>query len=148
GLDDAPVVDDQGVGDHGIGDFGCEPLALAHAVSNHLAAAELHFLAVDGVVGLDFDPEVGVGEPHPIADGWSVHLRIRLSRDPHGASPSCPLPRAWKPNTRPAPPSRSSVTVRVWPGSKRAAVPAGMSRRKPRAAWRSKASASLVSWKW
>jgi hypothetical protein len=42
-------------------------LALAHAVADHLAAAELHFLAVDGVVLLDLDPELGVGEPHAIA---------------------------------------------------------------------------------
>ena len=48
GLDDAPVVEDQRVGDDGVdrallvGD-----LALAHAVADHLAAAELHLLAVD-----------------------------------------------------------------------------------------------------
>jgi hypothetical protein len=42
----------------------------------------------------------------------------------------------------------TSSTVRVWPGSKRTAVPAAMLRRMPRAAARSKASASLVSKKW
>jgi hypothetical protein len=42
GLDDAPVVDDERVGDHGVGDLGREALALAHAVADHLAAAELH----------------------------------------------------------------------------------------------------------
>jgi hypothetical protein len=40
---------------------------------------------------------------------------------------------------------RDQLTVRVWPGSKRTAVPAAMSSRKPRAAARSKSSASLVS---
>ena len=42
----------------------------------------------------------------------------------------------------------TSVTSRVWPGSKRTAVPAGMSSRMPRAAARSKRSAALVSAKW
>jgi hypothetical protein len=45
---DAPVIDNQRIGDDGIdralfvGD-----LALAHAVADHLAAAEFHFLAVN-----------------------------------------------------------------------------------------------------
>ena len=59
GLDDAPVVDHERVGDDGVGDLGGEPLALAHAVADRLAAAELHFLAVaagaQGVVVLDLD---------------------------------------------------------------------------------------------
>ena len=47
-----------------------------------------------------------------------------------------------------APPKGISRTVRVCPGSKRTAVPAAMSSRRPRAAARSKASAGLVSAKW
>jgi len=47
GLHDAPVIDDHGVGDdrveRGIGSSG--PCRLAHAVADHLAAAELRFLA-------------------------------------------------------------------------------------------------------
>ena len=35
-------------------------LALAHAVADHLAAAELDLFAVDGVVALDLDDELGV----------------------------------------------------------------------------------------
>ena len=63
GFDDAPVVDDEGVGDDGVdGALGLAGLGLAHAVADDLAAAELHFLAVDGVVVFDFGPEVGVGE--------------------------------------------------------------------------------------
>src|SRR6185503_20958110 len=51
GLDDAGVVDDQRVGDHGVdGALGAACLALAHAVADHLAAAELHLLAIDGEV--------------------------------------------------------------------------------------------------
>ena len=48
GLDDAPVIDDQRIGDdecRRLSRGGA--LALAHAVADHLAAAELHFLAVD-----------------------------------------------------------------------------------------------------
>ena len=47
GLDDAPVVEDQRIGDDGIdGAVGARDLRLAHAVADHLAAAELHLLAV------------------------------------------------------------------------------------------------------
>src|SRR5690606_2059537 len=47
GLHDAPVVDDEGVGDDGVdGALGAARLRLAHAVADHLAAAELHLLAV------------------------------------------------------------------------------------------------------
>src|SRR5690606_10834149 len=148
GLDDAPVVHNEGIGDHRVRDLGREPLALAHAVPDDLAAAELHFLAVDRPVGFHLDPELGVGEAHPVADGRPVHLRIGLPRQSHDASGSVPITRPWKPTTRRSPASRTSVTVRVCPGSKRTAVPAGMSSRHPSAACRSNTSASLVSWKW
>src|SRR5436190_17840377 len=50
-LDDARVVDDQRVGDDGVdGALGARDLALPHAVADHLAAAELHLLTVDGEV--------------------------------------------------------------------------------------------------
>ena len=51
-------------------------LALAHAVADHLAAAELHLLAVDREVLLDLDEEVGVGEPDPVAGGRAEHVGI------------------------------------------------------------------------
>ena len=60
GFDDAPVIDDQRVGDHRVGHVAGAALALPHAVADHLAAAELHLLAVDGVVLLDLDPQIGV----------------------------------------------------------------------------------------
>ena len=47
GLDDAPVVEDQRVGDHQVDDLLGAALALAHAVADHLAAAERHLFAVD-----------------------------------------------------------------------------------------------------
>jgi hypothetical protein len=50
GLDDAPVVDDQGVGDDHVVRFvlarAVDDLALAHAVADGLAAAELDFFAI------------------------------------------------------------------------------------------------------
>ena len=81
GLDDAPVIDDERVGDDGVGDVRGGALALAHAVADDLAAAELHFLAVDGVVALDFDDELGVAEPHAIARGGAVHLGVGAAVD-------------------------------------------------------------------
>src|SRR5207302_218402 len=56
GLDDAPVVDDQRVGHHGVGDLFRGALALAHPVADHLAATELHLLAVRGEILFDLDP--------------------------------------------------------------------------------------------
>ena len=51
GLHDAPMVEDQRVGDDGVdGALGARDLALAHAVADDLAAAELHLLAVGGEV--------------------------------------------------------------------------------------------------
>ena len=86
-LDDAGPVDDQRVGDDGVGDLahGSRALALPHAVADHLAAAEFHFLAVDGEVALDLDDQVGVGEPHPVADRRAEHLRVGAARDLHRA---------------------------------------------------------------
>ena len=77
GLDDPPMVDDEGVGDDRIdGPFAAGALALAHAVADHLAAAELHLLAIGGEVLLDLDDEVGVGEADLVADGRPEHLGI------------------------------------------------------------------------
>ena len=51
-------------------------LALPHAVADHLAAAELHLLAVGGEILLDLDEQLGVGEPHPVARGRAEHVGI------------------------------------------------------------------------
>ena len=56
-------------------------LALPHAVANHLAAAELHFFAVDRVVALHFDDELGVAEAHAIARGGAVHFGVGAAVD-------------------------------------------------------------------
>ena len=63
------MIDDERVGDHGVGRVLRDALALAHAVADHLAAAELHLLAVHGEVLLHLDPELRVGEAHAVADG-------------------------------------------------------------------------------
>ena len=57
GLDHAPVVEDQRVGDHHVHDLRRRLLALPHAVSDHLAAAELDLVTVDGAVFLDLDEQ-------------------------------------------------------------------------------------------
>jgi hypothetical protein len=82
-LDDAPPVDDERVGDHRVGRVLRHPLALAHAVANHLAAAEFHLLAVDREIALDFDDELGVRETHAIAGRRPEHLGIRPAADLH-----------------------------------------------------------------
>ena len=51
-----------------------DALALAHAVADHLAAAELDFLAVDRQVALDLDDQIRIREPHAVADGRPEHL--------------------------------------------------------------------------
>ncbi len=58
GLDDAPVIDDQRVGDDHVGRIRGAPLALSHSVTDHLAAAEFDFVAVDGAVVLDAYPQL------------------------------------------------------------------------------------------
>ena len=47
GFEDAGVIDDQRIGDDSVdGAFGPGALGLAHAIADHLAAAELDLLAV------------------------------------------------------------------------------------------------------
>ena len=80
--------------------IGARDLGLAHAVADHLAAAELHLLAVERAVGLDLDEEVGVGEPDPVARGGAVHGGIGGARDAEGhrrQGSSLPLILALKP---------------------------------------------------
>ena len=81
-LVDAVDVDDQRVGDNGIdGAAGPIDLRLAHAVTNHLAAAELHLIAVGGPVVLDLDDEIRIGEAHLVAGRRTVHRRVSAARN-------------------------------------------------------------------
>jgi hypothetical protein len=72
-LHDAPVVDDQRVGDHQVErallGFALGRRALTHAVANHLAAAEGDLVAVDGVIFLNFDDQLGIGQANAVSGG-------------------------------------------------------------------------------
>ena len=48
-------------------------LGLAHAVADHLAAAELDLFAIGGQVAFDLDDQVGVAKAHPVAGGGAIH---------------------------------------------------------------------------
>src|SRR6266851_7586513 len=77
GFDDAPVVEDHGIGDDGIDrTLGAGRLPLPHAVADHLAAAELDLLAIDRAVALDLDDELGIGQPQPIPGRRAEHRGI------------------------------------------------------------------------
>ena len=98
GLDDAPMVDDEGVGDDGVDGPCARKLALPHAVPDHLAATELDLFAVDGVILLDLDDEFGVAEAHAVADGGAKHLGIGGAGDgAHAPCSNAPMTLAWKP---------------------------------------------------
>ncbi len=91
GFDDAPMVEDHGIGDDGVdGTLGAGPLALPHAVADHLAAAEFDLLAIDRAIALDLDDELGVGEPQPVAGRRAEHPGIAGARDRvcHQANPA------------------------------------------------------------
>src|SRR5262245_45912599 len=92
GFDDTPVIDDQRIGDDGVRRaLLVRYLRLAHAVADHLAAAELHLLAIGGEILLHLDDEIGVGQPHPVAGGRAEHVGIDGTLDFHGhGSPSIP----------------------------------------------------------
>src|SRR5207248_2106992 len=73
GLDHAPVVQNDRAGDDQVGRaFGTGHHALAHRLTDHLAAAEDHFVTAAGthrtVLG-DLDQQIGVGQPDPVTGG-------------------------------------------------------------------------------
>ena len=86
GLHDAPVVEDDRIGDHQVGHLGGHGLALAHAVADDLAATEGHLVAIDGVVLLDLDDELRVGQPDAVAGGGAVEVCIGAACDLHHVS--------------------------------------------------------------
>jgi hypothetical protein len=154
GLDDAPVVDDQRVGDHAVHRLragAVDALALAHAVADGLAAAELDFFAVAAglqrEVLLDLDDQAGVGQAHAVAHGGAEHLGVGASVRSWVAITALLGQAAEAPDLAVAGVGHQ-FTVRCWPGSKRTAVPLAMFSRMPLAAARSKRSAGLVSAKW
>ncbi|ESU51923.1 hypothetical protein P376_0101 [Streptomyces sp. HCCB10043] len=92
GLDDAPVVDDDGAGDDGVGRaLGPGGAGLAHGLADHLAAAEHRLVArVSGAaraVLLDLDEQIRVGEPDPVAgrgpEQVGVHRALEVRHRGH-----------------------------------------------------------------
>ena len=79
----APPVDHQRIGDHRVGAILGYTLTLTHTVADDFTAAELHFLAVDSEVALDFDHELRIGKPQSIANRRAEHFRISAPRDLH-----------------------------------------------------------------
>src|SRR5204862_3669017 len=86
GLANARRVDDHDVGDHEIGRAGgaARMRRLAHAVTNHLAAAELRLVAIHGGVVLDFDDQIGIGEADAVAGRGAVVIGVGAAVDAHG----------------------------------------------------------------
>ena len=63
-LVDARMIDDQRVGNHGIHrTIRPRDLRLAHAVTDYLAAAELHLFAIGRQIAFDLDDQIGVSQP-------------------------------------------------------------------------------------
>src|SRR5690554_3401983 len=97
GFDDAPPVEDEGVGDHGVHHRLVAALALAHAVADDFTAAEFYFVAVVGVVFFHFYPQFGVAQADPVPDCGAVHVGVGLSADFHFVSSNGPITSARKP---------------------------------------------------
>src|SRR6516164_2120533 len=73
-LDDAPMVEDHGIGNDGVNSsVGAGCLPLPHAIADDLATAEFDLLAINRAVALDFDNQLGIGEPQAIADRRPEH---------------------------------------------------------------------------
>src|SRR5207253_1732316 len=170
-LDDAGPVDDERVGDDAVERLRlARARLLSHAVAQHLAPAELALVAVHGVVALHLRDQVRVAEPDPVTPRRAEQVGVvpPLDGPAHGFSSTCANPRetaaasardllagstgpsaiAFPPRATFAPASATSCTVLRSPGSKRTALPAGMSRRMPYALPRSNERARLVSKKW
>src|SRR5581483_4188595 len=106
-LDDARPVDDQRVRDDDVERVRVvASRALPLRVAEDLSAAELALIAVARVIALDLDEQIGVAEANAIAGRGPEHVGI-----------VAPVDRAHC----------TSLTVLASPGSKRTAVPAGMS---------------------
>ena len=81
-LHHAPMIQDQRIGDHGIHRaIGACHLRLAHAIADHLAAAEFHFLTIGGQVALNLDEDFRIGQAHTVAHCWAIHAGIGGARD-------------------------------------------------------------------
>jgi hypothetical protein len=139
GLVDAGPVNDHDVRDHEIERVrGHHTGRLAHPIADHLAAAEHALVAVGGAVALDARDQIGVAESDRVAGRRPVDRGVRRALHPVGhRSTGIGWTGFVLTSTR--------FTVLLSPGSKRTAVPDGMSRRMPSVDNRSKSRARLVS---
>ncbi len=98
GLDDPPVVENDGVGDDSVRRALCaRNLRLAHAVADHLTAAEFHLFSIGGEILLDLDEEFGVGEADSVARRRAEHVGVG------GAGENCFLGVAHRSLLTPSP---------------------------------------------
>ena len=81
GFINTRVINDQSVGHHAVHDLFGGALRLTHTISDYLAAAEFHFVAVGGEVFFNFDPELCVCKAYAIAGGRAEHVGVGLTRD-------------------------------------------------------------------
>ena len=165
-LDDAPVIEDDGVGDDEIRRaFGSRRLRLSLPVANHLAASEDDLFAVAREVAFDLEDQAGVAETNTVAGGRTIEVGVGRSRDSQRGlcmnprvrarssaasrcSSSDPATSPLMPCTWRLPPRATRSTSRPSPGSKRSAVPAGMSSRQPYVRARSNTRKRFTSKKW
>src|SRR2546428_8864661 len=88
-LVDSRIVEDQRVGDHQIGSapgarrFG----RLSHAIADNFAATELHLVAVDRAVCLEFNHKAGISQTHAVSRRRSVMILVGLAVDSHSNFP-------------------------------------------------------------
>ncbi len=85
GLVDAGRVDHDDRRDHQVRRTGlpARRRRLAHAVANHLAAAELRLVAVDGPVALDLNDQIGIGQADAIARRGTVVVGVGAAIEFH-----------------------------------------------------------------
>jgi hypothetical protein len=90
------MVDDQRIGDDGIGrPLRVGQLRLPHAVADHFAATEFHFLAVQGKILFHLDDQLGIGQAQAVAGGGAEHVDIGAPR--HMGHQAAPITRPRKP---------------------------------------------------
>eukprot|EP01133_Synstelium_polycarpum_P025426 gene25427-biopygen21942 len=81
--DDSPVIENHRVGDDDVESaLVASGQALAHRLADALTAAEDHLVAGRGVVVLDLDPQICVGQTDLVACGRAVQGGVAASIDP------------------------------------------------------------------
>ncbi|MOA21691.1 hypothetical protein D3C78_1421950 [compost metagenome] len=73
------MIDDQRVSQDQIHTVLRRHLPLAHAVTDHFSAAELHLFTIDREIVFDLDPQVCIGQPHFVTRRGTEHIGICLA---------------------------------------------------------------------